>query len=332
MRSVQLFVPQLVPDLPDPAEALSRHPALHRLLARARKQCVAADHFEALLCGAFAVQPQDDWPVAPLTLRADGEAPGERFWLRADPVHLHAEQGDLVLVDGERLDITHGEAAALVDALNRHFSTDGLEFTAPTPTRWYVHLQQPLRLHTTPLSLATGRRVDALLPTGGDALAWHRCANEAQMLMHAHPVNEAREAQGALPINSLWFWGGGRLPECRASLSVWADDALTRGLALCAKRPLAPPPADAADWLARAGDGEHLVTLEIFSGAERRGWDDGAALFDQAWLHPLLRALARGGLQALALITHHAGHALRFTLARADLWKVWRRGYGLLHA
>jgi hypothetical protein len=31
----------------------------------------------------------------------------------------------------------------------------------------------------------------------------------------------------------------------------------------------------------------------------------------------------------LALITHHAGHVLRFTLARGDLWKLWRRGYGL---
>jgi hypothetical protein len=329
VRSVQLFVPQLVPDLPDPADALSRHPVLHRLLARARKQRVAADHFEAVLCGAFAVRLQDDWPVAPLTLRADGEAPGEHFWLRADPVHLHARQGDLLLVDGERLDITSDEAAALVDSLNRHFSTDGLDFTAPAATRWYVRLPHPARLRTTPSRLAAGHSVDPLLPTGADALAWHRRANEAQMLLHAHAVNEAREARGAPVINSLWFWGGGRLPPCSANFSVWADDVLTRGLALCAQRPLEPSPAGASDWLARAGNGEHLVALGTFSGAERRGWDDSAAHFDRAWLDPLLRALARGGLQALALITHHAGHALRFTLARGDLWKLWRRGYGL---
>jgi hypothetical protein len=332
VRSVQLFVPQLVPDLPDPDDALLRHPALRRLLARSRKQRTAVDHFEAALCAAFAVRPQDDWPVAPLTLRADGEAPGERFWLRADPVYLQAQQGDLVLVHGERLDIATGEAAALVHALNDHFSADGLDFIAPTPTRWYVRLPQPARLCSTPLSLAAGRGVDALLPRGADALAWHRRANEVQMLLHAHPVNEAREARGAPPINSLWFWGGGRLPDCVATGSVWADDALTRGLALCARVPLASAATDAADWLARAGDGEHLATLEVFSRAERNGWDEAAARFDRAWLDPLLRAVARGGLQALALITHHAGNALRFTLSRGDLWKLWRSGHGLLHA
>jgi len=324
VRSVQLFVPQLVPDLPDPAEAISRRPDLQRLLARARRQRVAADHFEAMLCGAFAVHAQDDWPVAPLTLRADGQAPGEHFWLRADPVHLHAQQSGLMLVDGARLDIASGEAAALVDALNRHFSADGLAFTAPAAARWYVRLPQPARLRTTPVRLAAGRSVDALLPTGADALAWHRRANEAQMLLHAHAVNAAREARGAPAVNSLWFWGGGRLPECSAHLRVWAEDVLTRGLALCARRPLEPLPADAAEWLARAGDGEHLVTLETLSGGQRGGWDERLAHLERAWLEPLLRAVARGGLQ-LALVTHHAGNSLRFTLSRSDLWKLWRR-------
>jgi hypothetical protein len=328
VRSVQLFVPQFVPDPPDSAAALSQHMALQRLLARARRQRTAADHFEAALCGVFAVRVQDDWPIAPLTLCADGQAPSEHFWMRADPVHLHAQRSELVLVDGERLEIGRGEAAALVDALNRHFSADDLLFSAPAATRWYVRVPQPARLRTTPLSLAAGHSVDGLLPSGPDALAWHRRANEVQMLLHAHPVNEAREAHGASAINSLWFWGGGRLPECSANLRVWADDVLTRGLALCARRPLEPLPADAAQWLARAGDGEHLVTLEL---PRSGGWRERVEHLERAWLEPLLRAVARGGLQ-LALTTHHAGNALRFMLSRSDLWKLWRRGDGFARA
>ena len=326
MRSLQLLVPQLVPDLPDATAALSRYPALQRLLHRARKQRVAAEHFEAVLCSLFAVQPQDDWPIGALTLRADNGAPGEHFWLRADPVHLHARQTDLVLVDGEHLDIAIGEATALVDALNRHFSAEGLAFSAPTTMRWYVRLPQPARLRATPLSRAAGRSIDALLPTGPDALAWHRRANEAQMLLHAHPVNQAREALAVPPINSLWFWGGGRLPECNAGLTVWAEDVLTRGLAWCARRPPTPLPTDAADWLARAGEGEHLVTLEAFSADQ--SWNECAARLERAWADPLRRALARGELQGLTLITHHAGNALRFTLSRSDLWKSWRNRFG----
>ena len=53
------------------------------------------------------------------------------------------------------------------------------------------------------------------------------------MLLHAHPVNEAREARGELPINSLRLWGAGRARAARNSRwqSVAADDPAVRGAA-----------------------------------------------------------------------------------------------------
>ncbi len=57
------------------------------------------------------------------------------------------------------------------------------------------------------------RSINSHLPRGDDALAWHRVMNEAQMIMHAHPVTAAREARGAPPANSIWLWGGGTLPR-----------------------------------------------------------------------------------------------------------------------
>jgi hypothetical protein len=32
------------------------------------------------------------------------------------------------------------------------------------------------------------------------------------MLLHTHPINDAREARGALPVNSFWLSGTGVLP------------------------------------------------------------------------------------------------------------------------
>ncbi len=43
---------------------------------------------------------------------------------------------------------------------------------------------------------ALNRSVKHHLPQGADALAWHRVMNEAQMILHTHPVNVAREANG----------------------------------------------------------------------------------------------------------------------------------------
>lgn len=329
MRSVQLFVPDLVPDPPDPAIALSRFPALHRLLSRARRQRYAAEHFEALLCMAFGLRPQrDDYPVAALTLLADGGTPANDFWLRADPVHLHARHSDLVLVESERLEIEAAEAAALTESLNRHFAEEDLAFSAPVPNRWYLRVPAPVQMRTVPPRHAAGRSVDPLLPDGTDALVWHRRANEAQMLLHDHRVNQEREGRRAPTINSLWFWGGGRIPDCTTAPEsvVWAEDALARGLAACAKRPLESLPRDAGAWLERATQGRHLVLLEPARGGS---WDQRMAHLEIAWFAPLVRALSRGAMGELELISHHAGHALRFGLSRGALWKFWRKGFAL---
>ncbi|MFQ6707899.1 putative sulfate exporter family transporter, partial [Bordetella pertussis] len=37
---------------------------------------------------------------------------------------------------------------------------------------------------------------------------WRRLLNEIQMVWYEHPVNEARAARGAAPINALWLYGG----------------------------------------------------------------------------------------------------------------------------
>ena len=63
-----------------------------------------------------------------------------------------------------------------------------------------------------------GWPIDAVVIAGGIAggTPWlpgerwlRRLQNEAQMLLHAHPVNLARMARGALAVNSVWIHGAG---------------------------------------------------------------------------------------------------------------------------
>ena len=42
-----------------------------------------------------------------------------------------------------------------------------------------------------------------------------RLQSEAQLVFHAHPVNEAREARGEPVVNSFWLSGCGRAPGGR---------------------------------------------------------------------------------------------------------------------
>ena len=323
MRSLQLFLPYPLPFGAHEREALAGLPALSKLLARGRATKRGAGPWEAALLESFGIARQRDWPLAPLSWLGEGGDGAEGYWLHADPVHLRAERDALVLLDARHFVLEAEAAGAIVDALSAHFAPDGLRFFAPDPTRWYVRVDRVPDIATWPLRTATGHSIDALLPYGTEALAWHRRVNEAQMLLHAHPVNDMRESAGQPVVNSVWFWGGGVLPAVPGGRfgGVWGDDPLVRGLARVARLSCAALPETANHWLARSAAGEHVVLLAPGTAQPR----EALLAAEERWFAPLLRALKRRQLSALALVAEGGGTAVRFEVGPADLWKFWRR-------
>ena len=311
-------------------------PALEKLLAKGRVRA-DADSAEtgsgiAWLCKRFGVDKQADWPVAPYSLLADGGEPGKDYWLRADPVHLKLEGNRLVLADTGAFALTQAEAAKLADSLNAHFSEDGLVFHPLRPERWYLRLAQAPEMETTPLATAAGRSVDALLPRGSGASSWRARLNEVQMLLHGHAVNEAREAGGELPINSVWLWGGGRLahPAPSALNALWSDDSLAAGLAQAAGIAAHKLPADATELLrGGAGKGVHLILLDRLRRPVQYGdaqaWRTELARLERLWFAPLLEALRRERIGMLSVHALGPGGALSVETTRGDLRRFWRR-------
>lgn len=329
MRSLELFLPYPLPVDRDDHRALETLPGLRRILSRARPERLGPEGLDALLLQTFGVPRQRDWPVAPFTWLSDGGGTDTRFRLRADPVHLRAERDMVMLVDASHLELSSEVADALVDSLNAHFEQDGLRFAAAAPSRWYLSLPLPPDIATSPLSSAAGRNIDPLLPRGGDALTWHRWFNEIQMLFHSHPVNAAREAAGHPTINSVWFWGGGTLPDTvsGAFAGTWGEDPLLRGLAQAANLPWARAPADAGGWLSQASEGRHVMVL----GAPPVAPAGTAQHLEHAWFAPLLQALKERRLSTLVLLARTDDDSLRYELAGGDLWKFWRRAPALAH-
>jgi hypothetical protein len=209
-----LLVPGLFEPLisVDGGQVLPRLPALELVTARADRLSGPRD-FIAAGFELFGIQKEgEELPSAAVSYAlVAGEAP-EGWIIHADPVHLRADRDRLLLFDGRGLGITEAEAAACVAAFNSHFSGDGLVLRAPDPGRWYLMLDTPPGVKTTPLSEVTGRNINAYLPAGERHSYWHHLLNEVQMLFHGLPLNQARESSGQLPISGLWFSGGGRMP------------------------------------------------------------------------------------------------------------------------
>ncbi len=195
-------------------------PALERLLGHGRCRHDPARSLQDWLTQAFGA---DLAAIPRAALRRRGEddaAPAGGEWLCADPIHLHFAREQLLLADATELAITAAEASALIEACNAFIETEepGLgRFEAPAPDRWYLRLGAPARASFAALDDVVGRPVALFLPEGEDARRWQRLANELQVMLHNHPVNQAREAAGRRTINSLWFWGNAAAPSSAAA-------------------------------------------------------------------------------------------------------------------
>jgi hypothetical protein len=361
-RHVTLVVPGLLGPLAAPAsdhdeaarllcEGLSPR-ALERFLGRATREpvVVAEEGLAATLFGCFGVSRSGpDWPVAAVTRSVDAGGVDPRWTLRVDPVHLRASMGELMLADDTALRVSAPEAAALVAEINAELGEPDLCIEALAPKRWYLCPQQPPRLVTRAPWDMVGVPIGANVPGGDDGARWRALVNDIQMILHASPVNRARESRGEAPVNSVWPWGGGCVPKLPppAWQGVWADETLVEGLARLAGTPCRALPDDARDWLAQVdapggnlaggdlaggdlagGDlaGRYLVIVSGGYVAARSsdvdGWRRFVERLERAWIAPLVDGLESGQLSSVALRT---GGLSGFRLVRRRLRHWWRR-------
>ncbi|MGZ5073258.1 MAG: hypothetical protein ACXWBL_08985 [Usitatibacter sp.] len=323
---LDLLVPDLLlpPDAPASLREL-RLPALERWLARADIESFSDQGPGGWLAAAHGLDSRA--PVAAISLAGEGDAnPGA--WLRADPVHLRIDHDALMLHDASILDVQKHEAVALIDALQRHFRGDGLEFHAPSPERWYVRASAEDLPATTPLWKAFGRNVFGLLPHGNGAFNWESALTEAQMVLSSHEVNQAREAGGKPSINSVWFWGEGVQPRdvARRYAAVHSNDAFARGLGALTGADVRPLPGGIAD-IDLAGQGERVLAfIDTLSAplhrADLAAWSAHAQALEERWFAKLGEAQARFGEVRVILPFERGTRVAK--LGPAARWRFFR--------
>jgi len=265
-------------------------------------------------------------PAAALRRLASGASPDDSDdWLCLDPVRLNFHERSLILDDPRNLQLEHAEADALAAALAPTLAGLG-QLELITPGHWNLRLAAAAPPFPD-LPDAAGRAV-APLPGGAAHAPWRQALNEAQMVLHAHPVNRARETAGKPVVNSLWPWGGGSLPAARAGRhdALWSDDPVTQGLARLLQIDGGALPGNFAGTI---GGRAPLAVFAAMEHPARRGeaivWRDELARFDTDWLAPALAALRSGRLDALRLIAPGELAAAELQVSRGDLWKFWRK-------
>ena len=331
----ELIVPGLLPPGEEAAATLAdlRLPALELLLARSRRTSDESIALERWLAQAFDGDEDDEIPAGALTLAASGGAAGDATWMRADPAHLRLNRDELVLVPATAFGVTASDAQALTTTLNRHFSGE-LTFYPLSGERWCVRIDgiPAAGLRTKTPAEVAGRDINRHLPSGDGAMRWHGLLNEIQMLLHEHPVNEARESRGEPAVNSVWLWGAGVLPSDTAApfQSVTSNDPLALGYAQAAGLRHRPLPPNAGDWLGwLPEDGRQLVVLDTLrlplALGDFEGWRLRITELEERWFAPLVAALKDGRIGMVTVLVPDSGELRAFESTRNDLRHFWRR-------
>jgi hypothetical protein len=321
-----VFIPALFSELIGATGEVAdpgRWPATNGLLARATVSAMTFDSIEHALFAEFARAPGDvpvAIPAAALTAPFDAVAETSHATMRADPVYLRADPNQILLFNNVDIMPSAEEADELLAALNAGFDEIRF-FRGRDPARWYTDLSAVATTRS-PFA-ANGRSISGFMPAGDGARALQQCMNDAQMLLHEHPVNTARERRGLPPINSIWLWGAGIRPDRLAGPAfVCGNDALSAALAMHA----------GIHWRSNetGGDAISACASGAATGLAVIGAPTGAAgmagdacslgAFEEEWSGPLLRALNRRTLRRLTIVTDRDV----YTTSPVDRFKFWR--------
>lgn len=157
---------------------------------------------------------------APLELQSQGVTVNPNTCIaRIEPIHIHAARDHLVLTSTQILDIKASEADALFESVKDIFAEMSSITHRSKPHKWFIESSALQTLSTVSTSQAEGRNIDHWMPSDtsqeGVARQWRKWQNEIQMIWFNHPVNEARQAEGMLSINSVWISGNGTLTDIK---------------------------------------------------------------------------------------------------------------------
>lgn len=243
-------------------------------------------------------------------------------WIAAaDPVYLEPRLDHLCLHELRRAGVEPSQMRALINHLQVTVAT-GTEYGFMRLGSYgYLSSRGPVATAAMPAYVVDQQRPDEFLPAGDDTAGHRNLLSEIEMALHEHEVNRTREANGQLPVNSLWLWGGGTAPEqiTRAQPPLFSDDALLTGYWYSGKGVAEP-------WLGSiAACMDQSVAGFV---AETPEFHDSPELLESC-LQELRQALRSGRVSSLTLLFRDG---VRAHVRRSHALRVWRRSSRLLDA
>jgi hypothetical protein len=329
VRELVLILPDVFAPETVPAAALARAPLTRWRFAPARALRGGWRGWFAACLGRADAARVDPATVMAAAAGLDLAEP----WV-ATPLHLLAGMHTVHVPPQAVLQLDEAECAALEAAFARQFADRHLSLhTLPSGEFLLAGLVAPQADTLEPRRLMGGTLADGL-PAGAAGAPLRALMSEIEMWLHTLPLNAQRERRGAVPISTLWLWGGGHSPREPLAFSderararfqrIHASEGWASALVnLCGlQERLAASPRSWAD-LAQDEHFDVDSVCALVPLAER-----GILGIDEAFITPAAQALHAGRLERLVIAADDRAVELR---AR-DRWRFWRPARDLLEA
>lgn len=252
--------------------------------------------------------------LANLLLKQEGiSLPEGQDAFLVQPVSLMLQRDTIALA--EIVHLTKANYLAITELLNSHFAADHISLIqSQSHQYWYLALDYAPTRTVLP-NHALHQDVHPYQPTGDGATPLKQMMNEAQMLLHNYGVNHEREAQGLLPVNSIWLSGNGELPsELHTAYDVLIGNS---------------PLLDAMHQ--QIGITKFSSLIDVNTHAFKHGVMHVEVVEQVDWGR-LYQMLKRRKMSCLKLYIPLAAETVVLTLKSIDCLKFWRKQRSLVEA
>jgi hypothetical protein len=304
-------------------------PALNWFLSKGTHQSIKGNSFSYSLCQLFGLLQEDqyDLPIASISRLIDSNQYPDGIWLRADPVHISANGNRLTLTDSTEFTLTQHDALEFAAEINNLLKPYNLELEVPCPTRWYLRFNEDFKLKTTPIDSVVGQDIFPYMPRADDRINLIQLINDIQMTLHNLPINVKREQEKKIPINSVWFWGYGELPNIleRNWSFVFSDESLAEGLSMLSATPFSKLPKEFNDISNKKSNYINLIVINEFNKFrhyyEFDEWVEMLMCYEMNWFSPLHEALKIKEIDELKIETDINS----ITVNQSSKYEFWKR-------
>ncbi len=325
---IELVVPGLF-DLPlselAPGLLTDELPALNRILRLASARDNSAFSIDAILRRVLTLEDNlDGLPIAQAYASPAQRKSNRQLLFQA--VHLRPDLYNAIVVPIPQDQENIIDIDIIINDLKDLFNVD-CDASAIAKGLFLMELkalQAPL--HYPHILSVLGKPANPFIEQTREQLGWYKLLNEMQMFLHAHELNQDRERRGLLPINSLWFWGGGRLPDdVDDSLAWYCDDPVLNRFA--ESLGLAPASIDELTGMVDSSAAAviDLRLLELLKTGATTELGNLLLDIENRLLQPLLKAI-EGNRKTLQL---RAGYESDLEFSPGARLKFWRRPLSL---